>query len=54
MCTYNLYFGAKISKIGIPLHTPVIKYYIKVGFKGVYIILVHVFVMYVLFLDLAP
>ena len=34
-CTHNLCFGAKIRKIGIPLHTPV--YYIKVEYKGVYI-----------------
>ena len=31
--THNLCFGAKIIKIGIPLHTPV-SLYIKVGFKG--------------------
>ena len=30
--THKLCFGAKIRKIGIPLHTPV--YYIKVGFNG--------------------
>ena len=35
--THNLYFGAKIRKIGIPLHTPVVLY-VKVGYKGVYII----------------
>ena len=35
MSTHNLCFGAKIRKIGIPLHTPVC--YIKVGYKGVYI-----------------
>ena len=35
MSTHNLYFGAKIRKIGIPLHTPVLLY--KVGFKRVYI-----------------
>ena len=29
--THNLCFGAKIRKIGIPLHTP------EVGFKGVFI-----------------
>ena len=34
--THNLCFGAKIRKIGIPLHNPVLLY-IKVGFKGVYI-----------------
>ena len=33
--THNLYFEAKIRKIGIPLHIPV--FYIKVEFKGVYI-----------------
>ena len=32
-CTNNLCFGAKIRKIGLPLHTPVLLY--KVGFKGV-------------------
>ena len=32
--THNLMFGAKIREIGIPLQTPV--FYIKVGFKGVY------------------
>ena len=35
MSTHNLCFGTKIRKIDIPLHTQV--YYIKVGFKGVYI-----------------
>ena len=35
MSTHNLCFGSKIRKIGIPLQTPV--FYIKVGFKGVYI-----------------
>ena len=35
MSTHNLCFGAKIRKIGIPLHTPQF-FYIKVGFKGVY------------------
>ena len=25
-CTHNLCFGAKIRKIGIPLHTPVLLY----------------------------
>ena len=33
--THNLCFGEKIRKIGIPLQTPV--FYIKLGFKGVYI-----------------
>ena len=34
--THNLCFGAKIRKISIPLHTPVLLY--KSGFKvGVYI-----------------
>ena len=32
--THNLCFGAKIRKIGIPLHTPDC---MKVGFKGVFI-----------------
>ena len=36
MSTHNICFGAKIRKIGIPLHTSVF-FYIKVGFKGVYI-----------------
>ena len=40
MSTHNLCFGAKIRKIGIPLHTPVLLY--KVGFKGYS----HVFLMY--------
>ena len=35
MSTHNLCFGAKIRKIGIPLHTQF--YYIKVGFKGIFI-----------------
>ena len=35
MSTHNLCFGVKIRKIGIPLQTPV--FYIKVGFKGVFI-----------------
>ena len=35
MSTYNLCFGAKIIKIGIPLHTPVLIH--KVGLEGVYI-----------------
>ena len=30
--THNLCFGAKITKIGIPLHTPVFPY--KSGVKG--------------------
>ena len=34
--THNLCFGAKIRKIGIPLHTPALLY-IKVGYKGVFI-----------------
>ena len=33
--THNLCFGAKIRKIGTPLHT---QDYIKVGFKGSYIL----------------
>ena len=33
-CSHNLCFGAKIRKIGTPLHTPVL--YIKVGYEGVY------------------
>ena len=32
MSTHNLCFGAKIRKIGIPLHTPVLLY--KSGVKG--------------------
>ena len=36
MSTHNLCFGAKIRKIDITLHTPVLLY-IKVGFKGVFI-----------------
>ena len=35
MGTHNLCFGAKIRKIGVPLHSPVLLY--KVGFEGVYI-----------------
>ena len=31
----NLCFGAKVTKIGIPLLTPVLLY--KMGYKGVYI-----------------
>ena len=34
---YPLCFGAKIRKIGIPLHTPVLLYKSGVGFKGVFI-----------------
>ena len=30
--THNLYFGSKIRKIGIPLHTPVLLH--KSGVKG--------------------
>ena len=33
--THNLCFGAKIRKIGIPLHTPVLIY--KSGVEGVHI-----------------
>ena len=33
--THNLCFGAKIRNIGIPLKNPF--FYIKVGYKGVYI-----------------
>ena len=33
--THNLCFGAKIRKIGIPLHTPVLLH--KSGVQGVYI-----------------
>ena len=36
MSTHNLCFGAKIRKIGIPLHTPVF-FYIKVGYDGAFI-----------------
>ena len=32
MSTHNLCFGAKIRKIGIPLHTPVLLY--KSGVQG--------------------
>ena len=32
MCTHNLCCGAKIRKIGIPLHTPVLLY--KSGVQG--------------------
>ena len=32
MCNHNLCFGAKIRKIGIPLHTPVLLY--KSGVQG--------------------
>ena len=32
-CTHNLCFGAKIRKIGIPLHTPVLLY--KSGVQGI-------------------
>ena len=32
--TINLCYGAKIRKIGIPLHTPILLY--KCGFNGVY------------------
>ena len=35
MSTHKLCFGAKLRKLGIPLHTIVLLY--KVGFKGVYI-----------------
>ena len=35
MSTNNLCFEAKIIKLGIPLHTPVLLY--KSGVKGVYI-----------------
>ena len=35
MSTHNLCFGAKIRKIGIPLHTPVLLY--KSGIQGVFI-----------------
>ena len=35
MSTHNLCFGTKISKISIPLQTPVLLY-IKVGYEGVY------------------
>ena len=35
MSTHNLCFGAKVRKICIPLHTPVLLY--KTGFKGVFI-----------------
>ena len=32
---HNLCFGAKIRKIGMPLHTPVLPY--RIGYKGVFI-----------------
>ena len=35
MGTHNLCFGAKITKIGIPLHNPV--FLCKMGYMGVYI-----------------
>ena len=35
--THNLCFKAKIRKIGIPLHTPVLLHVYKVGYKAVYI-----------------
>ena len=35
--THNLCFGAKIRKLCISLHTPFFFFYVKVGFKGVYI-----------------
>ena len=35
--THHLCFGSKIRKIGIPLHTPVLPYYIELGFKWVFI-----------------
>ena len=35
--THDICFGAKIRKICEPLHTP--GFYIKVGYKGVYIII---------------
>ena len=38
MSTNNLCFGTKIRKLGILLQTPVLpNYYIKLGYKGVYI-----------------
>ena len=43
MSTHNLCFGAKIRKIGIPLHTPVLLY--KSGVQGGYTLHGHVFVM---------
>ena len=47
MSTHNLCFGAKIRKIGIPLHTPVLLY--KWGSRG-YTLHGHVFVMSFIFL----
>ena len=41
--THNLCFGAKIRKIGIPLHTPVLLYYS--GFQGGYTLHGQVFLM---------
>ena len=37
MSTHNVWFELKIRKLGIPLQTPVLFFYIEVGFKGVYI-----------------
>ena len=37
MSNHNLCFGAKVRKIGIPLHTPVLFFIIKVGYERVYI-----------------
>ena len=44
MSTHNLCFGAKIRKIGIPLHTPVLLY--KSGVQGGYTLHGHVFMMF--------
>ena len=44
-CIHTQCFGAKVRKIGIPLHTPVFFFYTKVGVKGGYLLLVHVFLM---------
>ena len=41
--THNLCFGAKIRKIGIPLHTPVLLY--KIGVQKGYTLHGHVFVI---------
>ena len=51
--THNLYFGAKIRKIGIHLHCYPVLLYIIVGFRG-YILHGHVFVIRVFFLSEKP
>ena len=44
MSTHNVCFGAKIRKIGIPLHTPVLLY--KKGVQGGYTLHGYAFVVY--------